>query len=425
MHSISKQKNKVWQKALKILRESVIVMNIAAFYANDIRVRIAVMILLTSYASESRLAMTVISIILTADVLQFAVWVSQFQDIRSVFIAAAARASGVSSVVEIHCAEDFHAVMQASMDKGYGVERYVARAAWRPALSVESEDGDKWRILHQGTLAVLKARGGPNKLRDIAERILSEDADSTCTLLGTKYDANWVTRFTLACFLEYLFNVAWSEKYEILVQASWEWRREISAKGWADPVVKANAVALLLDLLRADLVWWEVHREAWADPLHYSVVLQPFLISPAINVSDVAVTLHAHPDWTIDRALRMAHPFPVLERFISEPLLLPSGQYLPARTQTVLYLDRNPIHLFTWSPFGVGFRRCIGSALALAVLEPLSKELHSCKGHEICTPAHNHRYSGRHNDATSAPWNQRCAFAWIVISALVRAWWSS
>ena len=46
----------------------------------------------------------------------------------------------------------------------------------------------------------------------------------------------------------------------------------------------------------------------------YSVIMQPFLLSPAINTCDIMVALHrAGDDVAFDDAIRAAHPFPLLE----------------------------------------------------------------------------------------------------------------
>jgi hypothetical protein len=109
-----------------------------------------------------------------------------------------------------------------------------------------------------------------------------------------------VARFSLAVFVEYVFGRAWEEKFEVLVDASWAWRREIAVRGRADASVKRAAVRLVVDdLIRNDERLWAMHGEAWREPRNYSLIMQPFLISPAINVGDVAVALKRRPGLTV------------------------------------------------------------------------------------------------------------------------------
>ena len=63
---------------------------------------------------------------------------------------------------------------------------------------------------------------------------------------------------------------------------------------------------------------WAMHGEAWWEPRNFSLVKQPFLISPAINVGDVAVALKRRPGSRLEDAMRDAHPFPIFERFVKE-----------------------------------------------------------------------------------------------------------
>jgi hypothetical protein len=132
-------------------------------------------------------------------------------------------------------------------------------------------------------------------------------------------DANATARFSLAVFVEYVFGRKWESAFEVLVDASWEWRREIAVRGRADISVKRDAVRLVVgDLLRNNEKLWAMHGEAWWEPRNYSLVMQPFLISPAINVGDVAVALKRRPGSRLEDAMRDAHPFPIFERFVEE-----------------------------------------------------------------------------------------------------------
>jgi hypothetical protein len=44
---------------------------------------------------------------------------------------------------------------------------------------------------------------------------------------NNQIDSRVITRLTISCFIEYIFNVSWDKDFEILVDASYEWRKEI------------------------------------------------------------------------------------------------------------------------------------------------------------------------------------------------------
>jgi hypothetical protein len=67
-----------------------------------------------------------------------------------------------------------------------------------------------------------------------------------------------------------------------------------------------------------DCSLWTVFGERWREPRYWSLLMQPFLLSPAINLGDICVALKRFPDLKPEAAIRRAHPFPILERFVGE-----------------------------------------------------------------------------------------------------------
>jgi hypothetical protein len=91
-------------------------------------------------------------------------------------------------------------------------------------------------------------------------------------------------------FIDYLFDREWEPAFQVLADASWEWRKEIAMRGKADMAVKQGAVKCVVE----DLLWrhsptWVLFGEKWRKPEYFSLIMQPFIISPAINISDIAV----------------------------------------------------------------------------------------------------------------------------------------
>ena len=363
------------------------------------------------------------------------------------------------------------AVLKKSAVKGDGLERHVATPAWRPLLSLESVDGDLYermvRAFHElvaklpeprkvaeiaearaeEMLLIARARAGKENAAKDDEASSSDVSEATVSLSvddlseggsgvkselelsktkasrradllrgGDAIDANAVARFSLAVFVEYVFGRAWEEKFEVLVDASWAWRREIAVRGRADASVKRAAVRLVVDdLIRNDERLWAMHGEAWREPRNYSLIMQPFLISPAINVGDVAVALKRRPGLRLEDAMRDAHPFPIFERFVSEDVYVDrrvdkkNGKTTSGRKNVLAVRKNTQVIMFTsdfrgsnvpWPVFGAGARMCAGTSAALGVLRAVATTLVAAG--DAFAPELGHKYSGRHNDGVSS-----------------------
>jgi hypothetical protein len=286
-------------------------------------------------------------------------------------------------------AETAMAVLRASDEKGAALERFVATPAWLPLISLESVDGALYKAMMADLHTLLDALPPPAALQAIAARQVVEAAARDDAI-----DAEAVARLCMAAFVEYVFGVPWCVELQVLVDASWEWRKEIAVRGRADPAVKAAAVERVLALLRATPALWALFGERWAQPRYYSLIMQPFLISPAINVGDIAVAMAARPTLSLEDAIRDQHPFPIFERFVAEDVTSADGRLL-VRGGTQVIVFTSDLRRGAWPVFGCGPRACAGTQLALAVLRPLHATL---RAHPRFVPERGHRYSGRNND---------------------------
>jgi hypothetical protein len=203
-------------------------------------------------------------------------------------------------------------VLQQSNTKGPGIERYLASPAWLPAMNVESVDGPVWEGMISNLHVLMRHLPTVSELTDIAQRLASEVVAE-----GNVIDADVIARLTLKMFIEYTFGLRWRPEFELFVTASWEWRKEIAVKGKGDPTVKHGAVQLILQMLREtseaeqsrlsddefesrfvsrsdgsalkDL--WAIFGDNWSKPEYFSLVLQPFILSPCINTGMLECTL--------------------------------------------------------------------------------------------------------------------------------------
>jgi len=305
--------------------------------------------------------------------------------------------------------------------------------AWAPVLSLESIDGKLWEDMREDLSALLKNLPGPEKLKIIAKKHLDIMTDVNNR---TIIDANYIALITMKVFVEFVFNREWESKFNVLVEASWEWRKEIAAKGRADKKIKDSAIEMTISLIRESNLW-PLFDEKWREPRYYSLILQPFLISPTINTGDSVVAFLRYPDLDVSDALRQMHPFPILERFLSKDIMIDENNDYSAvnkcpfngiknkeNDKKIAVCKDTQVVMFpsdwrenkNWPIFGAGKRVCSGAHLALPWLTIFRESMLQIINHEKKNekndgeiknknefisrfqPELNHRYSGRNND---------------------------
>ena len=362
-------------------------------------------------------------------------------------------------------------VMKQSSDKGLGIEKYIANPAWFPILSLESVDGPLWLEMRNNFDKLLKVLPEPSCLYQISINntiVLVKQCQEKNEII----DANRLVILTIAIMIEYLFGM--NAKLElikngnilILAQASWEWRKEISVRGKADMQIKDKAVSILInELIPKNLSIYNLfgNSELWDESKYYSLILQPFIISPAINVGDIMCSVKLLPNETsLEQCIRIMHPFPIFERWIEKDIIKNNIVVVPAKTQCIMFTSDfcqgsninntaadipststtttttgsttatttssalktvTPISTYqseksdknvgnTWSIYGTGARSCAGMHLA----NPLLKAMYSqfkplVMSQDKCfLPQLNHKYSGRHLDGQAFNWNELVYF---------------
>ena len=356
-------------------------------------------------------------------------------------------------IVNVTDAEVATAVMRASDVKGDALERHVATPAWRPLLSLESVDHDLYRDMLADFHKVVKACPPPSRVGEIARAkvdelmyaVYSEDADvagrdspppspdrpvvnvtvaphahkdgdasecpfmqmkqtatggsSSSTTSASVIDADAIARLSLSVFIEYLFKRDWEPRFDVLLAASWEWRKEIAVRGRANPGVKKAAVELVVDDLIKNSHLWELFGEKWREPRYYSLIMQPFLVSPAINVGDIAVAMKRYPDLALEPAMRRMHPFPIFERYVDQDVVVKGKVAVRAKTQVIMFTSDFSGSKHLWPAFGSGPRACAGTSMALGVLNAIHGKMLGRPGFE---PERGHKFSGRNNDGVTS-----------------------
>jgi len=320
--------------------------------------------------------------------------------------------------------KDIKKMMQLN-DKGRGVECLFSQEGFSPMLSLESENGPNWERLRENYLTFFSYTPSLGKFAFIAnqevKRILA---------LPDNIDSIQISKSTVKIFLSWLFcenhlklekkeNITFSkvEPEEVrpddlkfveqfvnddvftkLYESSLEYRKHLAIKGKADPAKKQYAVDVVVDILSKSK-YTSIPNFNWKDPFIFSIVMQPMIISPMINISDIAVGVKRHKDLYnkkdykefldyIDYCIMKNHPFVVLERYNKE-------------TNTQYYLEIDTFHkASTFDPtilnYAMGPRACLGRVIARIFLEHFFQPI--VEDMTKFYPEVNHLYSGRDND---------------------------
>lgn len=296
-------------------------------------------------------------------------------------------------MVNVTDAEEAVAVLRSSDIKGLALEKHIATPAWEPIISLESVDGDIYHRMIANFHQVMEACPPTSQLTGIAKHHARALVESNIVI-----DAQQIALLTSKIFIEYVFNRSWDESFEIFAMASWEWRKEIAMRGKADKKIQYQAVDVLIkDLLPNCERLWKLYGDKWNQSEYYSLILQPFLISPCINVTDImtAVKMISSGDMSMDTIMREMHPFPILERYVAKDVYHNGRLVVAANTQVIMFTSDFNKNNYPWPVFGSGKRSCAGMHLAIPLLQVLRSELSRSK---LFKPEVNHRYSGRNND---------------------------
>ena len=343
------------------------------------------------------------------------------------------------------------AVLRQCTSKGRGLEHFIACPAWRPILSLESVGGSLWRDMKRDFMSILKKiesadnKAAPlladgafdveramattlkeitaRKVREIFWRIENMDArsDNEKSRHPAMIEANTIVRLTLEIFIFFVFGREWHKDFEILIDASWEFRKGLAVRGEGDMKIKKKAVKVVVGDLIKNSYLWELYGEKWKEPRYYSLILQPFLISPAINVGDIMCSVAINGpscDYDLETCMRMQHPFPILERYAQADITLNNDVVIKKGTHVIMFTSDFTNSKYNWPLFGAGPRACAGGHLALPVLKVLMTEL---VRHPLFNPLRNHKHSGRHLDGKAFSFSESLYFIETVLNVYLRA----
>jgi len=340
--------------------------------------------------------------------------------------------STIGGYIDVHFITDSHPLAKkivAEKRKGQSLEYLVATPVWFPLINVESIDGPVWKRLRQLVLQILKTTDFKNRVEDIIHKhVCSYDKETKVTNI-------FLTKLDIAIIWDLLFHVKPDEQIVSDLCFLIEHMRGSIAMKIAklddDGALKYRCMNYVLEAAKKVPELREIQENAEYDTEFCTALLQPFFVSPGINIADIFVPLvkaaNKSPciagcledkDMTkqlIQETIFMEHPFPILERDLSKnigPFKKNSHifmmnidadykgtEFCPERWGDAKFSREN-----FWKLFGSGPRNCVGAQLALSWLPELFYALHGRFGMENLVPWEGHKHSGRANDEDDNPY---------------------
>lgn len=224
-------------------------------------------------------------------------------------------------------------------DKGRALEELFSSNAFLPIISLESVNHKLWEKVRKNFLFFKDYLPHQDKIGIIASQEVQELLKNNVLI-----DSRQISLSTVKIFLKWIFCENHKElKDEIiddpldehsfdfinskindtiindLYLAGLEFRKEIAVKGKGNMTLKQRSCDIVVDILKQSKYKSLLN---WEEPESYSILMQPLVISPMINMSDIAVSLKKYKDTKfenyddfVEHCIYLEHPFPFLERY--------------------------------------------------------------------------------------------------------------
>jgi len=340
--------------------------------------------------------------------------------------------STIGGYFDVHFLHDSHPLAKKIIGekrKGKSLEYLIATPVWFPLINIESIDGPVWKRLRGLVLQILKTTNFKTRIPEIIKRQVSNFAtDSRVT-------NNFLTRINITVIWELLFRTQPEEKVVADICHLVEHMRGSIAMKIAkmddEGALKYQTMRYVLDAAKAVPELKAIEENSEYEIEFCTAMLQPFFISPGINIADIFVPLlqNAQKSPCLQRCLEdkemaknlvqesifVKHPFPIFERDLSKnvgPFKKNShiyfmnldsqnkgDEFCPERWCDSKFHREN-----FWKLFGAGSRNCVGAQLALVWLPELIYNLHERFGFDNLVPWEGHKHSGRTNDEDDNPY---------------------
>jgi len=334
--------------------------------------------------------------------------------------------SFIGGYLDVHFIDDSHPQgkrILAEKWKGQALEYLLATPTWFPLINVESVDGPVWERLRGLTLKILKTTDFKNRMPGIIEHVVQSFEPET------RITNNILAQMNVMVVWELLFTKQPSMQIVTdVVQLIENLRGTIALKTAtteAGQQLKMDTINVILEHSKKIAPLREILEESEHEIELACAILQPFFISPGINISDIfspmvqkaqnAPCLRAcmqdieMAKKLVIESIFMKHPFPILERDLTKRIgpfrqgshvfimnieaNYKGEEYCPARWGDSKFYREN-----FWKVFGCGPRGCVGAQLAMVWLPELLVSMHNRFGFDNIVPWEGHKFSGRTND---------------------------
>ncbi len=360
-------------------------------------------------------------------ILTFIIYLIRYYDFREVFFWILSKKHNIKNIIywkelNYNNINQINNILQLET-KGFFIENLIAQPAWKPIISLESVDYQEWGIVKKNFLHFTNLTNLNSKINNLGEYLnffVSKYLSDNNNII---IDSQLISKITVSTFCKFLFEtVPEQSELDILFNASIEWRKEIAIKGKGNMDTKLKAITIILNYIKSNHSIYMIFGDDWNKPEYYSVILQPFIISPMINISDIMANvqilltnrlINSYEPITnefINKIIFSSHPFPVLERFDEKTL-----------TQHFIPLDQlakftNYSDIYKNLVFGTGKRKCAGQHYAYVILKRFIY-LYFQNTNKF-NPTLNHKYSGRNNDNFNL--NESIYMAKILLKLLIQ-----
>jgi len=141
--------------------------------------------------------------------------------------------------------DEINKILQLTQ-KGMFIERRIAIPAWRPILSLESEDNEQWKEIKTNFLNFVNKHRVINSL----EKCFEECSDRALSRYDV-IDSEQISKITVCTFCYFLFDYHLKDdEINLLYVASLEWRKEIAMKAQGSMVIKIKAIETILNIIK-------------------------------------------------------------------------------------------------------------------------------------------------------------------------------
>ena len=345
----------------------------------------------------------------------FIVYLIRYYDLKECFLWILSKKQNIKHIKYIKKIKDIDEITKILQltTKGKFIEYHIATPAWYPIISLESCDNELWKEVKQNFIFFINEWNKLNKENENKNKktnYLSMHVEYYIRELINQnkiIDSIHISKITVKSICKYLFDYSLNEfEIDCLYKSSVEWKKEIALKGKGDLAIKKKAIEIIIKIIRKNPKIYEIFKEKWEDPRYYSVIMQPFIISPMINIPDILcnvqlllknkkINIMDEINYTfIDRIIYSYHPFPILERY-------------DIKTDTQYFIPYDSLLTFdnydkktNILVFGNGARKCAGAHHAYQIIQPFIELYFEDirNNRNLFNPIKNHIYSGRIND---------------------------